>query len=962
VISIKRTMVRAAACCGLLLVLGAAPARAEFGLKEADVTFTDEGGQAALVAGSHPFAMTTTTAFNTVADEEGRELPDGQAKDLSVELPPGMIGNPLAAPRCSGADFSEISNATLLPDCSNDSVVGLVGFSGLFTKPNLGEGIPDQLHLPLYNLEPGPGEVAKLGFAFAKVPVTFDVRLQEHSPQEAKPYRVVASVRNISQVIQLYSAQVTIWGVPADHAHDPYRGSCLDLNFRGEPASQGNCPVSAEQEDLAFLTMPRACGGPLATDFLTDSWADPGTFVGTESLTHDAGSPPNPAGIGGCSELEPFDPQVSLVPGGGQADSPSGADFDLRVEDEGLLSGAPGARSRSDIEKTVVTFPEGVTVNPALAGGLEACSLAQVAQETAASDFGSGCPASSKIGSVKVETPLLNEPLTGSVFVAKQQDNPFGSLLAIYVVIKSKPLGISVVLPGKVEPDEKTGQLVTTFDNLPQIPFGHFELHLREGARAPLIMPSACGTYETKVELTPWADPGNPIVETSPFQVGSGPGGSPCSGGAPFAPKLHAGTADPLAGAFSPFALRLSRDDGMGRLAGVEVSLPQGLVGKLAGVPYCGDATLAGIAAMSEPGQGAAELANPSCPAASQIGRVAATAGAGPDPIYIDTGRAYLAGPYKGAPLSIAIVTPAVTGPFDLGNVVVRSALYVDPTTASIRVVSDPLPTILHGIPLDLREVQVSIDRPQFTLNPTSCDESSFTGTALSAEGAAAPIRDRFQVGSCGALGFKPKLSLRLAGQTKLTGHPALHAVLTQPGGEANIRRAAVILPRTEFIEQSHIGNPCTRPQFAAGTCPKKSLLGHAKAITPLLDQPLEGPVYFRSNGGEYELPDVVADLNGQIHVVLVGHVDSVHRKGSEVSRLRTTFSTVPDAPVSRFEMNLFGGRRGLLVNSADLCAHPQKATVFLTGQNGTARELKPALRTSCPKKKRGHHHKGSGK
>ncbi len=932
-----------------LVLLFATSSSADFGLKEVGVTFGDELGEPAMDAGSHPFAMSTATTFNTVTLPNGEELPAELVKDVEVALPTGLIGNPQATPRCPQPNFIEISDITVLPNCSDDSVVGIIGLQGRIDQPLPGEGIPETSFLPVYNLEPGPGEVAKLGFVFAKVPVTIDVQVEAHPPQERLPVRIVATLRNISQVLQIYSAELIVWGDPSSAAHDPLRGSCLDLEVLGVPTSKGNCPFTAGEKP-PFLTMPRSCGGPLETEFALDSWAEPGAFVRTTAITDDGSIPPE--GVTGCEELD-FEPNASLAPTSSQADSPSGAAFDLEIDDPGLVSSDPGALAQSDIKKAVVTFPPGVTVNPALAGGLEACTSAQIAAETAGSAFGSGCPAGSKIGSVRVETPLLEEELTGSVFVAKQQDNPFGSLLAIYIVIKNPALGISVSLAGRVDPDPRTGQLVTTFDELPQIPFSRFELDLRDGPRAPLITPSACGEYAVTTELTPWANPGETVTTATEFEVSAGAGGGGCPSGKPFAPSLTAGTASPIAGAFSPFALRLTRNDGTDRISGLDLTLPDGLIGKLAGIPYCGDAALAAAAAQSQPGQGAGQIASPSCPAASQVGTVTVGAGAGSSPVYVRTGKAYLAGPYKGAPLSMAIVTPAVTGPFDLGNVVVRAALHVDSATARIRVVSDPLPTILHGIPLDLRDIQVSVDRSGFTLNPTSCDESRFSGSAFSEGGGSAPLSDRFQVGSCTALPFKPKLSLSLSGKTKRNGHPELNAVLRQSPNQAGIDRLAVTLPPTQFIDNAHLGSPCTRPQFAEGRCPPKSLLGRARVFTPLLDNPLEGSVYFRANGGEYPLPDIVLDLNGQVHLVLVGHVDSVVKKGSETSRLRTTFDVVPDAPVTKATLRLFGGKRGLLVNSQNLCAAPRRAKVVMDGKNGKPRDFLTPIEIDCGRNKK---------
>ncbi|HEU4461134.1 MAG TPA: hypothetical protein VFR75_00940 [Solirubrobacterales bacterium] len=892
--------------------------------------------------------MSTRISFNAVTLPDETDLPDEQLKNLVAELPEGFIGNPLATERCTGADFANISKETFLPACSNDAVVGVVNVTAtLAPRPPTDPGVG--AYVPVYNLEPGPGEVAKFGFAYVNVPITIGARLSERSPQEDSPYRVIASVTNTSQVVQLFGTELILWGNPSSSVHDPYRGTCLNLNESvGKLVSNGDCPTTLEEPPV-FLTMPRSCTGALESQFTVSSWESPGVEAVKSALTFDETVPP---GLTGCDELE-FSPEVSLAPTGTAGDSPSGIAFDLDVDNSGLLSTAPGARAQSDIKRAVVTLPDGVTVNPSLAGGLDACTSAQIAQETASSPFGAGCPSASKIGSVEVETPLLDRKLTGSVFAAKQQDNPFGSLLALYVVIKSPELGVAVSLAGRVDTDPSTGQIVSTFDDLPQIPFSHFQLRFKEGPRAPLITPTRCGEYQTKVELTPWANPQETLTRTTTFEVTNGPGGGPCVSGRSFSPSLDAGTLNPLAGAYSPFVLRLQREDGSQRFAGLDLDLPKGLVGKLAGIPYCADATLASIAAQDQPGQGAAQIASPSCPAASQVGTATVGAGAGSSPVYIDTGRVYLAGPYKGAPLSVAIVTPAVTGPFDLGNVVVRAALYVDPSTAQIHTVSDPIPTILHGIPLDIRDIQVAMNRPDFILNPTSCEAMSFAGKAVSDEGAQAAVTDRFQVGSCDALGFKPKLSLALRGKTKRTGHPAVKAVLRATPGQANIANTVVMLPPSQFIDNARIGNPCTRPQFAEDKCPPKSLLGRARAFSPLLDQPLEGPVWFRSNGGERELPDMVVDLRGQIRVTLVGFIDSVKKKGSERSRLRTTFATVPDAPVSKFELSLLGGKKGLLVNSENLCARPRFASVSMDGQNGKANDSRVMIKTRCPKKKK---------
>jgi hypothetical protein len=510
-------------------------------------------------------------------------------------------------------------------------------------------------------------------------------------------------------------------------------------------------------------------------------------------------------------------------------------------------------------------------------------------------------------------------------------------------VVESPEDGLVIKLPGKVDLNPATGQVTSTFDQNPEAPVSGVQLKVRGGASAPLRTPVACGKYSTTSSLTPWSAPesGPPAAPKDSWSISKGPGGGACASSQPNSPTFKAGTASPIAASYSPFVMKLSREDGSQQFSSLSVTPPPGLLAKLAGVPYCPDSAVA----TAEAKTGKQEQASPSCPAASRVGTVVAGAGAGPAPYYA-TGSAYLTGPYKGAPLSLAIITPAVAGPFDLGNVVVKTALQVDPETAKVTAASDPLPTILQGIPLDVRSVTVSLDRPGFTLNPTSCDPMEVTGSLTSVTGAAAPLSDRFQVGECTRLGFKPSLKINLKGSTKRAGNPALTATVTYPkGGYANIASASVALPHSAFLDQSHIKTICTRVQFAADQCPAGSIYGKAKAITPLLDQPLEGPVYLRSSSNP--LPDLVVDLRGQIHVALVGRIDSV--KGG----IRTTFDSVPDAPVSKFTLEMQGGKKGLLENSRDLCKSVNKATAEFTGQNGAAKESRPVLKAKCPKKAR---------
>jgi hypothetical protein len=624
----------------------------------------------------------------------------------------------------------------------------------------------------------------------------------------------------------------------------------------------------------------------------------------------------------------------------------------------GSPEGSVGAESATaHLRDAVVKLPAGMTVNPPSADVLAACSLSQVGMSSAGVADGNPvtCPDASILGKATVITPSLDHPLPAVVYLARQNENPFGSLLAIYLVIDDPESGIRIKLPGKIEPDPVTGQLTVSFRENPQTPVEDIRMSFFGGPHASLKTPAACGTHTVTSALTPWTAPeGETKTPSSSFALTNGPGGGACppaGAGAPNQFSFVAGTADPTAKAYTPFSLKLSRADGTQQLSKIDTTLPKGLIGKLAGVPYCPDAALAAAANKS----GKAEQAASSCPAASQVGTVDVGSGAGPTPIYV-SGKAYLAGPYKGAPLSLAVITPAVAGPFDLGTVVVRNALYVEPETAQVHAVSDPLPTILQGIPLNLRSVAIKLDRPDFTLNPTNCDPLAITGSALSVFNQAAALSSPFQVDECGRLGFKPSLRFSLKGETKRSGNPAVTAVLKAPKGDANIAKTTVLLPSTSFIDNNHISNPCTRVQFNENACPAKSVLGIARAFTPLLDEPLEGPVYFRANGGERELPDLVADLNGQIHVTLVGFIDSVGKKGSEKRRVRTRFANVPDAPVSKFVLRLYGGKRGLIENSVNLCRSPGAATVQMDAQNGKTHDFDTPFAAKCGAKKSKSH------
>ena len=907
------------------------------GFSEFHADLLGEAGETATQAASHPYEYTTSFAVNTAIAAPGSLAPfvpaEGDLKTISVALPPGLVGNPNAALKCTAQEFNERHSVVLegganifQNGCPDGSAIGLVVVQQV-------EGVGQVLPLPLYNLVPPKGMPAQFGFQLAGAPIFIDTRVRT-----GDDYGITAFLPNTSEAKRVTAASVTIWGTPAAPSHDRLRGDCLNST---SDFSVGECP--AEIAPVPFLRLPTGCGSALQTEMSFDNWTSPGTFLGAPLTT------PAPEGCGGVD----FKPTIAAVPQSSTADSPTGLAFNLHVpQDED-----PAHLAVADLRDVTVTLPQGVSVNPASAGGLGTCSLAQI---ELGGEAPATCPDASKIGSVEVKTPLLDHPVNGGVFLARQSQNPFGSLLAIYVAAFDPQSGVVLKLAGKVETDETTGQITTRFVDNPQLPFEDLTVTFFDGPRAPLRTPARCGEYTTTTAMTPYSAPGSGADATpsDSFTIDRGPGESGACPTGGVAASMAAGLRSATAGSHSPFDLALFRPSGSDELLGVNVAIPPGVLATLRGVPYCPDGAIAAAQARRQPGEGALEAASPSCPAASAVGSASAGAGAGPEPVYTH-GQVYLAGPYKGAPLSLVAVIPAIAGPFDLGVVVDRIALRVDPTTAQVTAESDPFPRILAGIPLDVRDIRVDLDRPNFTIAPTNCEPNAVRATVLGVGGGSASLSYPFQARGCDRLPFSPSLSVALTGKTGRVGHPALRAVLQAVPGQANIARTVVALPASEQIENAHVNNPCTRPQFAAGQCPERSILGHASATSPLLDQPLEGNVYFRANGGEHPLPDIVADLNGQIHIVLVGHIDSVH------GRVRTSFETVPDAPVEQFTIELFGDSKGLLVNTVDLCRARHRAQVQMDAQNGRVHDFEPVVKTTCRKKRkpprrkptRHHHH-----
>jgi hypothetical protein len=904
-----------------------AAAGAGFEYFRAEATGTD--GLPVSAADSHPYNYTTSYAVNTASAPPGAPADlvpsEGDLKEIEVALPPGLAANPTAIGRCTAQQFISVQgeNSKLLGnyltnECPANSAVGLVAVQQ--DEKGTGSGA-----FPLYNLVPPKGMPAQLGFEVVGLPIYINTRLRSDGD-----YGATAYLHNLTEARRVMAARVTIWGTPWDSSHDTLRAQCSQL--------EDSCPVVGTPRP--FVRLPSSCAAVLSTTMSFDTWLHPGTFF-SEGATEPAPSE--------C-EKPPFDPTIEAKPTTNVADAPSGLHFDLHLPQ--AQNEDPEGLGEADLRDARVTLPKGLLVNPSSADGKVACSLAEIGYQgelegrPSFTSEPANCPDASKVGSVEIDAPAVDHPLPGSVYLAKQGENPFGSLIAIYIAVDDPQTGVVVKLAGKVSLDPTTGQLTTTVPGSPQVPFEDFKLRFFEGARAPLRTPAACGTHTTTTSLTPWTAPasGPDATPSDSFQTTTAPGGGTCPTSAaqlPNNPSFEAGSESPIAGSYTPFIVKLARQDGSQELKGLNLTLPPGMAAKFAGVAECSDAAIASAEAKT----GKQEQAAASCPASSHLGTVTVGAGAGPAPYYVK-GDAYLAGPYKTAPLSMAIITPAVAGPFDLGTVVVRAPLYIDPETAQ-GTVKSTFPTILQGISLDVRSIAVSIDRQDFTLNPTSCEAKAVTGEAISTQGQSVPLNNRFQVGGCQNLGFKPKLSLKLSGGTKRGAHPSLKATLTYPkaGAYSNIAYAQVALPHSEFLDQGHLHNICTRVQFAAKACPARSVYGYAKAITPLFDQPLQGPVYLRSSNNQ--LPDLVADLNGQVNVVLDGKNDSIH------GGLRNTFEAVPDAPVSKFTLTLKGAKKGLLQNSTDICQGTHKANARFVAHNGKVVVLRPALQAQCKGKGR---------
>jgi hypothetical protein len=852
-------------------------------------------GASVTQAGSHPYELRTGFGFPTFfLPGAGLQSVGGGVRDLVAELPPGLVIDPLATPHCSEY---QLENPAI--GCPDSSQVGLLRLDFSLGGP------PGPSLLPLYNLSPPSGTAAEFG---TEVIEGLVIHMSGGLRGDGEPGLFVA-VEDIPAKLPVTGVEVTLWGGPSDPAHDGVRGRCVK--------SGGTCSV--EPAPTPFLTMPTSCGAPLVGSSRADSWVDPGAFT-SRSIVSSA--------LDGCNRLE-FTPSFRAVPTADLTEAPTGAD---------LTVGMPQAVEGSDLAEAAlrdatISLPDGLTINPSGADGLAACSPAEIGLTSSSGErpirFSAAsptCPDAAKIGSAEARTPLIDHPLQGAVYVAEQDQNPFGSPFAIYLVLDDPASGTLLKLAGRVDADPATGRLTASFAELPPLPIEELKASFFSGPRAVLRAPATCGAYTSTAELVPWSSPEAPSVERSAaFELTSAPmGGCPRSeADLPASATLSAGSKVPRAGVYSPFLLRLSRPDGSRRLTGIDARLPAGVSARLAGVERCE----AGAATSG------------TCPPASAVGRIDLGAGSGPLPLRL-AGTVYLSGAYRGAPLSLVAVVPAVAGPFDLGKVVVRVALYVDPRSAVVHAVSDPLPAAVGGVPVDLRSLQVSLDRHGFARTPTSCQPLAVSGSAGSGSGAT-ELRQSYQVGECSRLAFAPRLSARLLGPTRRGAHPGLRVDVSEPRGGANLRRIGFTLPTTELLDARRIRGICGAGDFATENCSASSVYGRLEIWSPLLKEPLAGPVFLRA--GSNRLPDLAASLRGEVDLTLDGHLDSKH------GRLRGAFQGLPDVPLSRAELTLRGGRRGLLVNTGGICTRSPRIAFSLVAHSADSRKAAPRLRNACP-------------
>ena len=910
-----------------------------FGVSGYEVRPEEEGGAPATQAGSHPFQVTGSFTVNQKLTPTGAIESFVLPKELNSELPPGLIGNPTPLPQCTLGQFLDITGF-IENQCSPQTAVG-VAMVGINERQNLGV---TTLSVPIYNVEPAFGEPARFGFYLPGTPVLLDP-----SVRTGGDYGITLGSTNISQTASLLAFRLTFWGVPGDPRHDSTRGiGCLEL-ARGQHNSNTApaCNHLEAHSPPPFLSLPTSCTGPMHTSLLGASWQEPKnvlTFPGEPMVALD-----------GCNRLS-FSPSLKVTPDGTAASTPTGLNVDVHVPQDSVT--VANGLAESDIKDITVNFPQGMILNPAAADGLQACSESLIGYlpgestpeelrftprlpgSLAALEAGEKepflqgvnfCPDAAKVGTVRITTPLLpaGEPLEGALYLAtpapneEEAKNPFKTLVAMYIEAFDEKSGALVKLPGKVLLNQNTGQISATFENTPQLAFEDAEIHLFGGQRAPLATPKTCGTYTTEATYTPWS--GNADVKSSSsFQITSGPNGSPCPGTPPFAPALAAGSPNINAGAFSPLTTTITRSDGNQNIKNVTLKMAPGMTGILAGIPLCPEA----------------QANAGTCSEASKIGETIVSVGVGPDPFTVTGGKVYLTEKYGGCAFGLSIVNPAVAGPFDLGKVVVRASINVDPRTAQLTIITNEIPKILDGFPLEIQHVNVPIDRPGFTVNPTSCNPMSITGTIGSYESAAAGVSTAFQVTNCATLKFTPKFSVSTAGKASRANGASLFFDVTYPKGalgtQSWFNEVKFTFPKQLPARLTTIQKACLAATFESnrGACPPASIIGHAVVHTPVLPVPLEGNVYFVSNGGA-KFPDAVLVLDGYgVHIEL--HGETLIKNGVTSA----TFRNTPDVPFETLEVNIPAGPfsefgTNLPHEGHDFCGQKLVVPTFFKASNG---------------------------
>lgn len=865
-------------------------------------------------AGAHP-DLTVGMGFNTVGETlaSGSHLLAGDPKETIVDLPPGFVGDIANMPTCPLAEFSKTEGLFRPQTCSLSTQVGT---TTLVVKT---AGTTFDATVPVYNLSPNPGEVAKLGFFAVVFGVQGTVSLRPGD------YGIRTTFASINEsAAQLDDVSLTIWGTPADAIHDPMRGlvcnrpgNCRHISNVG--IVNGVSGLSSTSPPVPFLTNPTDCSAhSLDVRLAVSSWEQ-----SVDEATASMGM------LADCGLLE-FTPTIAAAPDSGNADAPAGLAFDIAMPQEGLTS-ADG-KSSSDVYGAVTALPIGVAVNPGRASGLAVCEWSQAKLE---GEGAPECPPDSRVGTVSVKTPVLREGLNGGVYLLRSNPPDVKLLIAP----EDQVVGLHIKLVGDAHLDEQTGQIVTTIEQAPQLPFSGFHLSLDGGTHAVLATPVKCGAYAVDAQLTPWSG-GSSLLMTSRFMIDSNPSGGACPASLPFAPMMSAGSVSNRAGSATKFAVTLQRADGQQRISTLQVKPPAGLIGMIAGVPLCVPAA-----------EGRYE-----CPASSQIGHVVIEAGPGPYPLVVPQAGGpsipiYLTGPYKGSPFGLLVEVPLQVGPFDLGTIIVRSKIDVDPSTAQVTVTTDPLPTIAKGVPTDVRAINAVIDRPGFMVNPTNCQTMAASGMVTSSEGASALLSSRFQAAECRSLPFVPRLSASTQARHSRRGGASLHVVVKSGPGQANIHGVKVLLPKKLPSRLATLKQACTEAQFNANPagCPVASVVGTAKAYTPVLPVPMTGPAYFVSHGGA-AFPDLVVVLEGDgVTIDLTGRT-LIDKAGITSS----TFGSIPDVPITRFDLVLPAGPHSALAANGNLCASRLSMPTTITGQNGDRIFHKTRIAVSgCPRHRR---------